>query len=381
MNFHKFDYGTFGNVFILKDEPDPQEAAMLAAMYSRSTDSVEDMVEKVKKNGAGKFLETYYVGYGHESIGDLVEVKLFLEGIPLFMAPLIEHYALFRGQETSTRYIDFSKQRLFGKHQGWMLGAIDRYLRALTTVTNKLRDINKPENLVQERAVRARAFDICRGLVPLGAVTNVAWYGDIRSIKGHLAWMRDAHPWSFPWVLKIYESLKHVFPQSMERELEAIHPRRPWVFDAGDGKVVLQGTLDFGSWRDLNRHRVGRHNHFRLPEFTASLHSFYLDLLSRCGADVSPPQCANWISGERNIDTFGCLLLGQLVLFRYEMPESQADYFCWRRNQMDVHPSLRLLVQDLALQTGRLREAKPDVGLGYVEKRGAQTIIHKIDQA
>jgi len=52
------------NVFVY-DEFGPEDVAMMQALYSRSPKSVTEHVEKVKKSGSGKFMETFYVGYGH----------------------------------------------------------------------------------------------------------------------------------------------------------------------------------------------------------------------------------------------------------------------------------------------------------------------------
>lgn len=376
MKFHKFDGGDLGLIYI-PNEVDPQEYAMMGAWFSRSTDTVEDMVSKVSVEGSTKFLEKFYVGYGHESIGDLVDVKIFLHGIPLYLAPLIEHYALFRGQESSTRYIDFSKQRLYGPHQDLMREQINEYMRALAHVTEKLLEINKPDDTVKVNAVKARAFDICRSLLPLGAVTNVAWFGDIRNIKGHLAWMMQEHPWSTRWVEHIYNALKSVYPHSMEKNLADIRVRQPWVFDAGDCPVVFQGSIDFGSWRDLNRHRVGRQT-FELPKHYNTFDPWYEDIIHKLGFKLD-----GHLNTKSALDSqdLGVLRLGLNVPFKYEMPVSQSEYFVWRRNQMDVHPTLRLKVNQLGVEQGIVNEIIPDVGLGYIERRGAQTIFHRPDTA
>ena len=374
MQFHKFDGGDLGLIYIPNDV-DPQEYAMMGAWFSRSTDTVEDMVSKVSEEGTTKFLEKFYVGYGHESIGDLVDVKMFIHNVPLYIAPLIEHYALFRGQESSTRYIDFSKQRLYGPDQELMRAQINEYLRALEHTTTRLMDLNKPETTIQTNAVKARAFDICRCLIPLGAVTNVAWFGDIRNIKGHLAWMLRDHPWSAPWVEHIYNALKGAYPASMEKSLADIRVREPWVFDSGDCPVIFSDSLDFGSWRDLNRHRVGRQT-FRLPHRTSIFDMWYERMFDALDFKRDDSLTERAITASKDP---GTLLLGQRVPFKYEMPTSQAEYFVWRRAQLDVHPTLRLKTQDLGARLGLIKELQPDVGLGYIERRGTQTIFHRVD--
>ena len=43
-------------------EFEPEASAMLQALYSRSAESVERHVEKVRERGSAKFMESYYVG-------------------------------------------------------------------------------------------------------------------------------------------------------------------------------------------------------------------------------------------------------------------------------------------------------------------------------
>ena len=49
------------NIF-LYDEFNPEDNAMLQALYSRSPKSVTEHVEKVRASGSGKFMEQFYVG-------------------------------------------------------------------------------------------------------------------------------------------------------------------------------------------------------------------------------------------------------------------------------------------------------------------------------
>jgi len=44
------------------DDLNPEDLAMLQALYSRSAESVDVHLEKVKSTGSGKFMEKYYVG-------------------------------------------------------------------------------------------------------------------------------------------------------------------------------------------------------------------------------------------------------------------------------------------------------------------------------
>src|SRR4030042_2909620 len=111
------------------DEFGPQDIAMMQALYSRSPMSVKDHVEKVKQAGSGKFMEQFYVGYGHASIADCGSTTLFAEKVSMLADKAIQDWPLYSGQETSTRYIDMSKQPMVDPmgtsvskkiHERWM---------------------------------------------------------------------------------------------------------------------------------------------------------------------------------------------------------------------------------------------------------------------
>ena len=96
----------------INDEFDPESSAMMQALYSRSSASVAQHIEQVRKTGSADFMKSYYVGYGHASIGDCGTTTLFIEGVSILAAKAVQDNPLYSGQETSTRYIDFSKQPL-----------------------------------------------------------------------------------------------------------------------------------------------------------------------------------------------------------------------------------------------------------------------------
>ena len=90
------------------DELLPEDVAMLQALYSRSPASVDSHLDKVEEVGSGKFMDRYYVGYGHRSIGDCGTTTMFIEGVTMLTAKAIQDWPLYSGQESSTRYMDFS---------------------------------------------------------------------------------------------------------------------------------------------------------------------------------------------------------------------------------------------------------------------------------
>jgi hypothetical protein len=87
----------------------PEELAMIQALYSRSPASMLVHLQEVSEKGAEKFMEQYYVGYGHKSIGDCGHVLIAFEGVSMLVAKAIQDSQLYSGQEASTRYMDFSE--------------------------------------------------------------------------------------------------------------------------------------------------------------------------------------------------------------------------------------------------------------------------------
>ena len=90
---------------------DAEATAMLQALHSRSAGGIQSHLQILAEKGADNFMSKFYVGYGHKSIGDCGTVTIFIEDVSFLVAKAIQDTKLYNGQETSTRYVDFSKQR------------------------------------------------------------------------------------------------------------------------------------------------------------------------------------------------------------------------------------------------------------------------------
>lgn len=358
---------------------DPLSWATLAALYSRSRDSAEEALDKAK-SAKKRMIETYYIGYGHDSIGDLVDVRLFLEGVPMWFAFLIEHHSRFRGQESSTRYIDFSSSKATAGNDDWYDGQIVMYKDALAAVRDGIENdpidwITTEESpKIIEAAMNARAFDICRGLLPVQAPTNVAWFGSIQQMRGHLAWLkwleihgRDVPPLS-EWVDPIIDALNEVYPET--KPTKDVRPHIPYdEVPPSALTFALESSLDFGSLRDLHRHRPGCHSK---PDVWRStkFHPWYLEKMGQYGAELE-------VQGEHGYKTMS---LGHVLDFTYTTNVSRWQYIFALRTKPTVHPTLRHLLQEtyrsLYPQYQRLLELdmSPDLDRGFYLHRGTQTI-------
>ena len=351
-------------LFVIDDQ-NPEDIAMMQALYSRSSQSVVQHLEKVKKTGSGKFMASYYVGYNHESIGDCGSTTIFIENVSILAAKAIQDWPLYSGQETSTRYIDMSKQEctdpLNTKESKEILNDwIQFYIESQEELTQFLKEKykikpeekeNKKMTDTYNKAIAARAFDILRAFLPAGINTQLAWHTNLRQADKKLA-LLNHHPDSTIREIgvSIHNELKKKYPHSFchklyeetekYRELvaksytyhdnslfekkprekdDSLFEKKPRekddsLFEKDDimvcntnikdsdltpyldiinerpnktelpnflldlGLVSFSFPLDFGSFRDIQRHRNGV---CRMPVLTMDLgfHKWYLDQL------------------------------------------------------------------------------------------------------
>lgn len=300
------------NVYVIDDQH-PEDNAMMQALYSRSPKSVTEHLEKVKTVGSGQFMDQYYVGYNHASIGDCGSTTVYVEYVSMLMAKAIQDTPLYSGQEASTRYIDFSKQPVLnplGTEEGKNTQALwmDFYKAALEPVADHVRATypqGKDEgDKAYNKAVKARTFDILRGFLPAGATTFVSWHTNLRQAAEHLMELRhypvsEVRGTARVLLEQLQKKYKHSFNQKLYDEAEAyreltsksklydptkyssreilmtttLSDNEPWWalpeikqrpafsrlphrFDSL-GQVTYEFLLDFGSFRDLQRHRNG----------------------------------------------------------------------------------------------------------------------------
>ncbi len=195
-----------------------EDQAMIQALHSRSTGGLRSHLRKLAKVGSGNFMKNFYVGYGHKSIGDCGTTTMFVEGVSFLAAKAIQDFALYSGQEASTRYIDFSEQDFIDPTRtepGGELLEMQRafYLAAQTPTREMLREMHPrgdEDEKKYDKAINARTFDITRGLLPAGGATNLAWHANLRQAADRLLFLRH-HP--LPEVQEIALGLEDVLKQ------------------------------------------------------------------------------------------------------------------------------------------------------------------------
>jgi len=179
----------------------PEVNAYALARYSRSADSFENSVGWIKRQAAQdqqsagtSFMETFYFGYGHKSIADGGHPTLTIEDVSQMIAEELEDEQLWDGQEKSTRYQDFSTPNfqypanLSAKARASFERIMQELFATYALVAEKAREILTVDNqrptemssATYKRAIKARAFDVARYLLPLATKTN---FGQVTSIR------------------------------------------------------------------------------------------------------------------------------------------------------------------------------------------------------
>ncbi len=415
---------------------DAEAEAMIQALHSRELGGFDAHMVTLSEKGAENFMSRFYVGYGHKSIGDCGSGTLFIEGVSMLVAKAIQDSPLYSGQESSTRYIDFSKQPFMdptNSPEGQAVLEMQRsfYLSVLDPIRGMLRrtrpiDEGESESIYQ-KAINARSFDIARGLLPAGASTNLSWHSNLRQISDKILFLRH-HP--LREVRAIAEGLEEVvrekYPSSfsgkrypstenyqenvaseyyyhhdlscpnleitdcldarvLENLASLINSRSAktelpqYVSLAGD--VHIKFLLDFGSFRDIQRHRSLNQ---RMPLLTTDLgfNPWYLENL---GEELLPVVKEHLERTEAAIGKLGVSPLEQQYFIpmgynvsndvRGDLPS--VVYVAELRSGSTVHPTLRIVAQNI----GRYLEGRgitmhlalhPD---NFELKRGTQDIL------
>ena len=217
------------DIFIF-DELQPEDNAMVQALYSRSPRSVVQHMQRVQEVGSGAFMSQYYVGYGHASIGDCGSTTLYFENVSMLFAKALQDHPLYSGQEASTRYLNFEEQPQIDPYdhpasKAILRGWLALYSRTLPKVKAALAKVYpfdpaqyKSEG-VWDKAIAARAFDTVRSLLPLGTGTLASWHTNLRQARDHLRRMIH-HP--LPEVRdnarRAYDGLCAKYPHSFSHE-------------------------------------------------------------------------------------------------------------------------------------------------------------------
>lgn len=403
---------------------DPQVLAMLQAFYSRSYMPIEQRLADLNSDGVGETkedkirnaMQRYYVDYGHASIGEMGGCTVFIENVSMLAAKAIQDTPLYVGQECSTRYIDFSSQPFLLDSPQEDLGEItDKlrsiYLRMLPKLVDYAKSKYSPEQVLSSKippekvadsfhkTCQAIAFDLARGILPAGASTSLAWTANFRVFNDHLNFLAY-HPLSEVRALarSLYSNLSAKYPSAFKqvvlnpadvegdvhhyynssptpngvelKDWQCVYslqsdPTNYRYRSANDHAVYfnIEGSLDFGSYRDLQRHRNGM-NRMPLLSLEKGMHSFYEDAYQEAAPELFQELLAVDLSLVAVSQMLSKPKLQYLIPMGYQVPVhlywslGQVKYVVNLRTKTSVHPTLREFMQSLGDKVQNVMQLK-----------------------
>jgi hypothetical protein len=248
---------------------DQQTLAMLQAQNSRTLESIENRTAGAIEN-PGKLmssLEKWYLNYNHRSIGQCGSATVFLEGVSLGVAPILQSSPLYVGQECSTRYIDFGDRgfALWAKEADYEWEAeakqMDKYREILDKAMTYFGGMSD-----NKAAIKARAFDFARMALPLSCATNLSITLNFDEWDKHLNYLYSQDYEAKNIAIQIRYRLHEAYPHVMSKDFTGvINPK----FEIPEQETTVCGmleeypfpyfqtgfTTDYGAFRDIQRHR------------------------------------------------------------------------------------------------------------------------------
>ncbi|HUC15774.1 MAG TPA: FAD-dependent thymidylate synthase, partial [Acidimicrobiales bacterium] len=219
-----------GPVFALVNLPEVVKGALFAR-YSRTAKSLrrlflDEFVGDLDVSGdhsvdatvglmrAEQLYEKVFFEYGDDSVAQLGGVHLACEQASNLLTKVLERGRLMAYMEKSTRYVAYDTRLPNGRYRYYRspevlasplgaryVGDMDRLFDAYATLLPVLYEFFAARHMKTEgesdfalrQAIKAKAFDTSRGLLPSSATSNLGMYGSGQGYEAILLRMR-AHP-------------------------------------------------------------------------------------------------------------------------------------------------------------------------------------------
>lgn len=243
-----------GPVFALVNLPEVVKGALFAR-YSRSSKSLrrlfldefvgeldttddEGVDATIGLQRAEQLYDRVFFEYGDDSVAQLGGVHLACEQASNLLTKILEWGRLMSYLEQSTRYIPYD-ERLGGRYRyhrdpgilGSPMGAryvgdmdrlFDTYGDLALRLQDHFRELNpkseQDSDFVYRQAIRAKAFDATRGILPAAALSNVGIYGSGQAFEALLLRMRaNALPEARQYADLMLTELRKVIPSFLRR--------------------------------------------------------------------------------------------------------------------------------------------------------------------
>jgi thymidylate synthase ThyX len=223
---------------------------------------IDEVAEKIRSHQslsldffekkAADFLFKWGVQYGHNSLKDTDTIRYALEGVSQVATKILESPfpALGNFQEKSTRYLPYSEESLLfppeiqgteieTEYKNITESLIKTYIEWLPKIKNLLEQENiveKTEGLSEtayKKTVEAKAFDICRYLLPTCITTSLGASFSTRTLESHISFLLS-HP---------LEEIQ-LIGKSMHEEGKKISPGLLKHVEHNEYEKILRNTLD-----------------------------------------------------------------------------------------------------------------------------------------
>ena len=282
-----------GPVFALVNLPEVVKGALFAR-YSRSSKSLrrlflDEFVGDLELAGdatvdatigldrADDLYQKIFYEYGDDSVAQLGGVHLACEQASNLLTKVLERGRLMSYLEQSTRYLGYDKRlsnghyrfyrdhdllesRFGARYVGEMDRMFDTYAALLPTLTDwvarKFPKTAQDTDFVYRQAIRAKALDAVRGLLPASALSNLGIYASGQAYEALLLRMR-AHPLpeARHYADLMLIELKKVIPSFLKR-VEVAERGGAWseylAATRGATRDLVRST-----WRDLAEPAAG----------------------------------------------------------------------------------------------------------------------------
>jgi len=244
-----------GPVFALVNLPEVVKGALFAR-YSRSSKSLrrlflDEFVGDLDLTGdvtidatvglakADELYQRIFFDYGDDSVAQLGGVHLACEQASNLLTKVLERGRIASYLEQSTRYLGYDKRLANGHYRFYRdhdvlesrygaryVGEMDRMFDTYATLLPQLTDFltkkfpktREDTDFVYRQAIRAKALDAARGLLPASALSNLGIYASGQAYEALVLRMR-AHP--LPevrdYATLILEELRKVIPSFLKR--------------------------------------------------------------------------------------------------------------------------------------------------------------------
>jgi thymidylate synthase ThyX len=277
-----------GPVFALVNLPEVVKGALFAR-YSRSSKSLrrlflDEFVGDLDLTGdltidatvglerADELYQKIFYEYGDDSVAQLGGVHLACEQASNILTKVLERGRLMSYLEQSTRYLGYDKRlanghyrfyrdhdvlesRFGARYVGEMDRMFDTYAELLPRlsehIARKYPKTPEDTDFVYRQAIRAKALDAARGLLPASSLSNLGIYASGQAYEALILRMR-AHPLSEvrDYAALMLEELRKVIPSFLKR-LDVPERGLAWTnyfatTNAATAALVREKTADEG---------------------------------------------------------------------------------------------------------------------------------------